>query len=313
MKTAAIVLAAGEGTRMKSKHSKVTHCVLEKPLVRWVVDAAKQAGVEKVITVVGHGREEVAPLVADTQTVIQEQQLGTANAVAVCKEALADFDGSVLVLTGDSPLVSADTLRALIKAREEAQAAVVVLTMVVDNPFGYGRIIRDAQGQVERIVEQKDATPEQQAITECNSGFYCFDAKELFTALDQVKSDNSQGEFYLTDVLEIARRAGRPVLAQVVEDATECLGVNTRVQLAQATRAMQKRINTAHMLAGVTMIDPAQVWISAETTIGADTTLYPNTMLLGACSVGQNCILGPGTYLRDARLEDGTIINSIPA
>ena len=306
MNTAAIVLAAGEGSRMKSKHSKVTHCILEKPLVRWVVDAAKQACVEKVITVVGHGRAEVEPLVGDTVTVVQEQQLGTANAVSVCKEALADFDGSLLVLTGDSPLVTADTLRALVQKREESQAAVVVLTMVVDDPFGYGRIVRDAQGNVERIVEQKDATPEQQAITECNSGFYCFDAKALFSALEQVKSNNSQGEYYLTDVLEIAREAGRGVLAQVVEDPTECLGVNTRVQLAQAAKKMQQRINTAHMLAGVTMVDPDQVWVSPETTIGMDTVIYPGVTLLGKCAIGQDCILGPNSHLRDARLEDGT-------
>ena len=193
MEAAAIVLAAGEGSRMKSKHSKVTHRILEKPLVRWVVDAAKEAGAGNVITVVGHGRDEVEPLVADTTIVVQERQLGTANAVAVCEQALSGFDGSVLVLTGDSPLVTADTLRALVRKREETQAAVVVLTMIVNNPFGYGRIVRDASGNVERIVEQKDATPEQLAITECNSGFYCFDAKALFSALEQVKSDNSQG------------------------------------------------------------------------------------------------------------------------
>lgn len=311
MGTAAIVLAAGEGSRMKSKHSKVTHCILEKPLVRWVVDAAKQAGVEKVITVVGHGRDEVEPLVEDTVTVVQEQQLGTANAVSVCKDALAGFEGSLLVLTGDSPLVSADTLRALIRAREKSQAAVVVLTMVVDDPFGYGRIVRDARGNVERIVEQKDATPEQQAITECNSGFYCFDAKALFEALDQVKSNNSQGEYYLTDVLEIARNAGRAVLAQVVDDPTECLGVNTRVQLAAAGKKMQQRINTAHMLSGVTLVDPNQTWIGPNVTIGMDTIIYPGVTLSGACSIGQDCILGPDVHLHDANVADGTKISPL--
>ena len=308
MNTAAIVLAAGEGSRMKSKHSKVTHCILEKPLVRWVVDAAKQAGVEKVITVVGHGRDEVEPLVSDTITVVQEQQLGTANAVAVCKKALEGFEGSLLVLTGDSPLVTADNLSALIRTREENQAAVVVLTMVVDDPFGYGRIVRDANGNVERIVEQKDATPEQQAITECNSGFYCFDAQALFEALEQVKSNNSQGEYYLTDVLEIARNAGRPVLAQVVDDPTECLGVNTRVQLAAAGKKMQQRINTAHMLAGVTMIDPDQVWIGPDVTIGMDTVIYPDVTLSGACAIGQDCVLGPDVHLCDERVEDGSVL-----
>lgn len=305
MEAAAIVLAAGEGSRMKSKHSKVTHRILEKPLVRWVVDAAKEAGAGNVITVVGHGRDEVEPLVADTTIVVQERQLGTANAVAVCEQALSGFDGSVLVLTGDSPLVTADTLRALVRKREETQAAVVVLTMIVNNPFGYGRIVRDASGNVERIVEQKDATPEQLAITECNSGFYCFDAKALFSALEQVKSDNSQGEFYLTDVLEISRRANRPVLAWTVEDPTECLGVNTRVQLAQAEKIMQRRINRAHMLSGVTMIDPDHVWISSDVSIGMDTILYPGVMLSGNCTIGQDCVLGPGVHLRNVNMNDG--------
>ncbi len=308
MNTAAIVLAAGEGSRMKSKHPKVTHCILEKPLVRWVIDAAKQAGVEKVITVVGHGRTEVEPLVADTIPVVQEQQLGTANAVAVCKDALAGFDGSLLVLTGDSPLVTADTLRALVQTREEHQAAVVVLTMIVDDPFGYGRIVRDACGNVERIVEQKDATLEQQAITECNSGFYCFDARALFEALDQVKSNNSQGEYYLTDVLEIVRNADHPVVAQVVEDASECLGVNTRVQLAQAAKKMQHRINTAHMLAGVTLIDPDQVWIGPDVSIGMDTIIYPDVTLSGACVIGQDCVLGPDVHVHDVQLDDGVAL-----
>ena len=242
METAAIILAAGAGTRMKSEKPKVAHEVLDKPLVNWVVDAAEQAGIAKIVAVVGHKREQVIPLVEDkADIVVQEQQLGTAHAVLSCKDALAGFDGSVLVLSGDSPLISAETMRALAELRESEDAAVVVLTMRPADPFGYGRIIRDEDGHVERIVEQKDATPEEAAVGECNSGFYCFDAKALFDALGQVGSDNAQGEFYLTDVLEISRNAGRAVLAMEAADVTECLGINTPEQLAEIERIARER------------------------------------------------------------------------
>ena len=242
MDTAAIVLAAGAGTRMKSDKPKVAHEVLGKPLVNWVVDAAEEAGIAKVVTVVGHKREQVEPLVADrTDIVVQAQLRGTADAVLSCKDALAGFDGSVLVLSGDCPLITARTIRALIDLRESEDAAVVVLTMRPDDPFGYGRIIRDGAGKVERIVEQKDATPEEAAVGECNSGFYCFDAKALFDALTQVGSDNAQGEFYLTDVLEISRNAGRSVLALEAPDVTECLGINTPEQLAAVEEIARQR------------------------------------------------------------------------
>ena len=243
MEIAAIILAAGAGTRMKSEKPKVAHEVLGKPLVNWVVDAAEEAGVSTIVAVVGHKREQVIPLVEDkARIVVQEQQLGTAHAVLSCKDALAGFDGSVLVLSGDCPLITADTMRALADLRDREDAAVVVLTMRPDNPFGYGRIIRDEDGSVARIVEQKDATPEEAAVGECNSGFYCFDAKALFEALDQVGSDNAQGEFYLTDVLEISRNAGRAVLALEAEDVTECLGINTPEQLAEVERLAQTRV-----------------------------------------------------------------------
>ena len=243
MGSAAIILAAGAGTRMKSDKPKVAHEMLGKPLVNWVVDAVQQAGIDRLVTVVGHKREQVEPLVAGkSETVVQAEQRGTADAVASCREALAGFDGSLLVLSGDCPLITAATMRALVETREQAGAAVVVLTMRPEDPFGYGRIIRDADGQVERIVEQKDATPEEAAVGECNSGFYCFDAKTLFDALEQVGSDNAQGEFYLTDVLEIARKSGRAVLAMPATDDAECLGVNTPEQLAALADIARQRV-----------------------------------------------------------------------
>ena len=302
MEAAAIVLAAGAGTRMKSSKPKVAHEILGKPLVRWVIDAAHAADITNIATVVGHAREQVIPLVeVDSEVVVQREQRGTADAVAACKETFADFSGSLVVLSGDCPLITPETIAHLIAEREKTNAAVVVLTMQLDNPFGYGRIIRDAQGHVERIVEQKDATPAEAAVCECNSGFYCFDARALFAALEEVKSDNAQGEFYLTDVLEISRRAGREVRALLTDDSAECLGVNSRVQLAQATKYMQARINKVHMENGVTMWDLDATWIGPEVEIAPDTEILPNTMLLGKTVINTPATLGPNVCIVDGQ------------
>lgn len=314
MDTAAIVLAAGAGTRMKSKKPKVAHEVLGQPLVRWVVNAAKEAGASRIVGVVGHCRDQVEPLLAgDAEIVVQAEQRGTADAVASCVEALADFDGSLVVLSGDCPLITPDTISALVRMREERDAAVVVLTMQMENPFGYGRIIRDEAGEVARIVEQKDATPEEAAVTECNSGFYCFDARALFDALTKVNDDNAQGEFYLTDVLAICREAGRPVVALVADDATECLGVNSRVQLAEATRVMQRRINERHMAAGVTMWAPELVWIGPDVQIDRDVEILPNVTLLGATRIGEDSVIGPDTRLSDTQVGRGCTVDETVA
>lgn len=242
MEAAAIVLAAGAGTRMKSKKPKVAHEVLGKPLVRWVVDAAHAAGVTQVATVVGHAREQVIPLVeGDTQVVVQEVQNGTAGAVLACADAFAGFDGSLSVLTGDCPLIKPETIARLAQVRDENNAAVVVLTMKLDDPTGYGRIIRDADGQVERIVEQKDATPDEAAVNECNSGFYCFDARALFDALAQVSNNNAQGEFYLTDVPAILKAKGLRVGLCDTCSPQEMLGVNTVEQLSEVEAILRAR------------------------------------------------------------------------
>ncbi|NPD32914.1 bifunctional UDP-N-acetylglucosamine diphosphorylase/glucosamine-1-phosphate N-acetyltransferase GlmU [Eggerthellaceae bacterium zg-997] len=313
MEAAAIVLAAGAGTRMKSKRPKVVHEVLGKPLIRWVVDAARQAGVGRVLAVVGHQREQVIPLVQDDcEVVTQPQRRGTADAVAVCREALAGFEGSVLVLSGDCPLIEADTLAALVAARESRNAAVAVLTMAPPDPFGYGRIVRDDQGVPAAIVEQRDATPEQQAITACNAGFYCFDAAWLFDALARVDDRNAQGERYLTDTVALARREGRAV-AEVVADWAACQGVNSRVQLAEATRAAQARINRAHMEAGVTMTDPRQVWIGPDVTIQPDVELLPQVHLMGRTSIGPDAVIGPNTRLTDTVVGEGCVVDETVA
>lgn len=314
METSAIILAAGSGTRMKSAKPKVAHELLGKSLVRWVVDAAREAGVGTIISVLGHGIDVVRPLVEqDTRVVVQQQRNGTADAVNSAREACEGMTGSLLVLSGDCPLIKPETIASLARAREEADAAVAVLTMEAENPFGYGRIIRDAQGQVECIVEQKDCTPEQAAVTECNSGFYCFDAQHLFDALNRVSNENAQGEFYLTDVIGIARADGRSVVALRAEDPEECLGINTRLQLSAATKVMQRRMNTAFMLEGVTMLDPETVWIGPGVTIEQDVELLPQTMLMGKTSVASGSIIGPNTRLTDTVVGHDCVLDETVA
>jgi len=310
MNASAIILAAGAGTRMKSKKPKVAHEMLGKPLIRWVVDAARDAGVADIVSVLGHQREQVIPLVeGDSAIVFQEKMLGTADAVAVCKEAFKDFEGSLLVLSGDSPLITPATIKALVEQREKEQAAVVVLTMHHENPFGYGRIVRDSQGGIERIVEQKDCTKEEAEITECNSGFYCFDAKALFAALEQVSDDNAQGEFYLTDVLAICRNEGRAVSALITETPEECVGINSRLQLAEATKYIQQRINRCHMDAGVTMLDPDSVWIGPDVVISEDVELLPMTFLFGKTVIGSDSVIGPNTRLTNTVVGSGCVVD----
>lgn len=314
MQTAAIILAAGAGTRMKSKKPKVAHEMIGKPLVNWVVDASQEAGIEKIVTVVGHMREQVIPLVeGKTEVVVQEQQRGTADAVMSCAQALEGFEGSLLVLSGDSPLITADTMKELMSLRERNNAAVVVLTMKLDDPFGYGRIVRDEGGAVRRIVEQKDASPEEAAIHECNSGVYCFDAKALFDALKQVGTDNAQGEYYLTDVLHICRRAGRAVLALPAKEPSECLGVNSRIQLAEATKIAQRRINEAYMASGVTMLDPDQVWIGPDVAIANDVELLPQVFLYGSTEIGEDSVIGPNSRLTDTVVGRGCVVDETVA
>ena len=319
MEAQALILAAGAGTRMKSAKPKVAHEILGVPLVRWVVDAARAAGIHDVVAVLGHGADQVRPLVeGDVRIVMQERQLGTGDAVNAAREAFSEDGrvrgGSLVVLSGDCPLIKPETIRALIARREETDAAVVVLTMDMPDPTGYGRIVRAAgSDDVMRIVEQKDCTPDQAAITECNSGFYCFDAPMLFDALEQVGDDNAQGEYYLTDVLEICRDAGRAVIALPADDASEALGVNSRVQLAQATAAMRERINARHMAAGVTMWDPASTFIGPDVTIAADVELLPSVMLLGSTSIESGSVIGPHTRLTDTVVGEGCTVDETVA
>ena len=305
MQAVAIVLAAGEGTRMRSALPKVAHEVLGVPLVRWVVDAVRGAGIERIVTVVGHGGDAVSPLVPDTETVVQHAQLGTGDAVRSAAGALGGFDGPVVVVAGDVPLVRSATLAGLLDSWSTAGAACTVLTAHIPDPTGYGRIVRDPDGSVTGIVEQKDLDAGQSAIAECNVGIYCFDARSLFDALAHITPANAQGEYYLTDVVALLHEQGHRVTAIALEDVDESHGVNTRVQLAAVGRILQRRINERHMLAGVTMTDPGLVWIGPDVTIGRDTVIEPMTTLSGSTHVGEGAHIGPNSRISDSVIEAG--------
>lgn len=306
LKRLAIVLAAGQGKRMKSKLYKVLHPVCGKPMVGHVLNAVQEAGCERSIVVVGHGAEAVKSyLGSSAEYVLQEQQLGTGHAVKQAGPLLAGEEGVTLVICGDTPLVTAETLEALFDLHHRKGAAATVLTAKMEQPHGYGRVIRGANGTVERIVEQKDCSPEEAAVQEINTGTYCFDNAKLFAALEKVTNKNAQQEYYLTDVIGILVQANEIVEGYAVTDVRESIGVNDRVALAEAEAVMRERIVRGHMLNGVTVIDPASTYIGAEVTIGADTVLYPGTVLSGKTTIGEDCVLGPAAEIEDSVIQDG--------
>ena len=302
---AAVILAAGQGTRMKSLLPKVLHPVAGVPMLAHVIAAAHLAGSTDVVAVIGHGAERVRTAFATTGVTfaLQAEQLGTGHALQCAAPALAGFAGDLLLLCGDVPLLRAETLLALVAHHRQQQAAVTVLTAVLHDPHGYGRIIRNAGG-VERIVEEKDATPAERAVREVNTGIYVFAAPRVFELLAGLTNDNAQGEYYLTDVIAVARAAGSTVAAMTIDCAEEAMGINDRVQLAQAGAAMRARINETHMRAGVTLIDPATTYIEPEVTIGADTLIHPGVHLRGQTVIGRACELDPGVILSDCVLAD---------
>ena len=317
MGVTAIVLAAGEGTRMKSSRPKVVHEVLGKSMVRWVVDAARTAGVDRCVVVVGNGAEQVEALFAgdaDVECVLQEQRLGTGHAVHAALEKTQVEDGQVLVLCGDTPLLRAETLKSLVDAAmSPAPEPGALLTMTYDDPTGYGRVMVAEDGCATAIVEQKDCTAEQALVKTCNAGVYCFDAELLRAHISELTCENAQNEYYLTDMVGILRAHGAAMAAVDCPDAVELMGVNSRIQLAQASRAMQERINLTHMAAGVTMLDPTQVWIGPDVTIGRDTEILPGTMLWGDTHIGENCVVGPQTRLTDTRVGSGCVVDETVA
>ncbi len=309
MKTMAIVLAAGQGKRMKSKLYKVLHPVCGKPMVGHVLDVVKEAAAERTVVIVGHGAETVKSYLGDkAEYALQEQQLGTGHAVRQAEAMLGAEEGTTIVICGDTPLVQASTIQGMLELHASSGAAATVLTASFGDPTGYGRVIRGADGGVQRIVEQKDCTPDEAAVQEINTGTYCFDNKKLFAALSQVTSNNAQGEFYLTDVIGIFRTAGDGVQGYCTNDTSEAIGVNDRVALAEAERFMRERINRTHLLNGVTLIDPQSTYIEAGVQIGADTVVYPGSVIRGATIIGEDCVIGPQADISDSSIANGVKI-----
>ncbi|MGE6604612.1 bifunctional UDP-N-acetylglucosamine diphosphorylase/glucosamine-1-phosphate N-acetyltransferase GlmU [Lysinibacillus fusiformis] len=307
----AVILAAGQGTRMKSKLYKVLHPVCGKPMVQHVVDHIQTLDVNRIVTVVGHGAEKVQHQLGDkSEYVLQAEQLGTAHAVQQAEGILGNEEGTTLVVCGDTPLIRPETMQALFEHHQAKNAKATILTAIAENPTGYGRILRSENGQVEQIVEQKDASAAQQLVKEINTGTYCFDNKLLFETLKLVKNDNAQGEYYLPDVIEILQKQGDIVEAYVTDDFEETLGVNDRVALSQAETLMRARINEKHMRNGVTIIHPETTYISAESVIGSDTVIQPGCMIEGATVIGEDCNIGPNTQIADSRIGDRTTVHS---
>ena len=311
MKKFVIVLAAGKGTRMKSKLYKVLHQVCGKSMVEYVVEAAQAIKPDKIVTIVGNGAEEVKKVLADkSEFVLQKKQLGTGDAVLTASDELAAEKGATLVITGDTPLFTSQTFQKLFDYHQSKGNAATVLTAQAPNPYGYGRIIRDDQDNVLRIVEQKDATAAELKINEINTGVFCFDNQLLFSALKKVDNHNAQGEYYLTDVLEILRNKGQRIGAYKMPDFSESLGVNDRYALAQATKIMQKRINKKHMANGVTFIDPDTAYIDAEVKIGCDTLIEGNVVIKGNTEIGDDCVVTSGSRIIDSKIANNVTVTS---
>ena len=308
MPMTAIILAAGEGTRMKSRHPKVMHKLLDRPLVSWVTRAARAAGAERIVVVVGNGAQEVRDHLANEKNVEfveQAERLGTGHAVRVALEATGIDAGPVIILNGDLPLIEPKTVRAFAESVADGGHAASVLTMTPPDPHGYGRIELAEDGTVARIIEQKDCTSEQDArLLECNAGCYAFDGALLAAHVSEIGNDNAQGEYYLPDMVEILRGHGHATTIVHCEDYREGLGANNRVQLAELAALARDRINERLMLDGVTMLDPATTWVGPDVTVGRDTVLLPMTMLWGATSVGEECVLGPNTRLTNCTVAD---------
>lgn len=305
-----LVLAAGMGTRMKSKMPKVLHRVCGKPLCKWVIDSAKEAGSGEVCAVIGHGADELRKTLGDIcEFAVQAEQKGTGHAVKMAEEFIKKAE-SVVILCGDTPLVRAETIKQAVEYHNKNGEQATVLTAILPDSTGYGRIVRDADGSVLKIVEQKDATEEEKKIREVNSGMFVFDAQSLMYALGKIEPNNAQGEYYLTDTLEILLAAGKKVGAYTIEDSDEIRGINDRVLLSEAEAAMRRRINASHMRSGVTMINPESVYIEAEVEIGNDTIIEPNVTIKSGTKIGADCVIGSGSVISKAVIHDGVDILS---
>lgn len=307
----AVVLAAGKGTRMKSTVAKVLHQVFFRPMIHHVLDAVRATGIAQCAVIVGHQRQEVEQVLAPymVTTVVQEQQLGTGHAVLCAEQACADHD-EVLILCGDTPLIRAETLREMINTHHEQQAMLTLMTTLVKDPFGYGRILKDQQGCILAIAEEKDATIKQRQIKEINAGIYLVNRAFLFAALRQVGTNNAQGEVYLTDIVAQAHQQGLQIHTYIHPEAIDVLGVNSRIELAQAQAILQQRRNRDLMLGGVTLESPETTLVSADCIIGPDSRLQPNVRLSDGTILGNGCLIESGSILRHCLLGDQVTIGA---
>lgn len=304
MKITPLLLAAGLGTRMKSKTPKVLHPLCGRPLLAYALEAVRAVSDEKPVVVIGHGAEAVREYLGGTALcVLQDPPLGTGHAVLQAEFLLRGASDLVLVAYADMPLLRPETLTRLVETQQQNPGPMTMLTVVADDPRGFGRVVRGADGNVQAIVEEAAASPEQLSIHELNVGAYCFRGDWLWEALHRIPV-SKKGEYYLTDTVELAVQAGLTVQAIVTEDQAEIIGINTRVHLAEAEAAMRKRINAAHMLAGVTIVDPATTYIQPGVSIGRDTVIWPNTHLEVGTVIGENCEIGPDTLVRGSTIGD---------
>jgi len=306
-----IILAAGEGTRMRSQKPKVLHQVCGENILDYVIEVSKTSGISEIAVIVGFQAELVKEsLPPQITTYFQKEQLGTGHAVLQALPFFEALKGNLVVLVGDAPLIQAETLTGLVRAHESGGYAVTVLTAEFDEPTGYGRMIKNRSGELLKIVEEKDANLVEKQIKEINSGMYCFDAQALVLALAQLKTDNVQGEYYLTDVIEILRKMGKTAGTFVTPDPEDIQAINSRVQLAEAEAVMRKRINHRLMDAGVTIIDPATTYVGARAIVGQDTVLYPGVILEGETEIGKDCVIGANCRLVDAKIGNKVSIQS---
>ena len=302
---AAVILAAGKGTRMKSSLPKVLHRVGGLPMILWSVESARALGAEPIVLVVGYGADAVRETVGQgVLYAAQQEQLGTGHATLMAREALLRRSGGVLVLYGDMPTLRLDTLRRMVSEHHEKRPAIGSLSDLQDASMGFGRVVRDGDGRVREVVEEAVATPEILALKELNCGVYCFDAKWLWRRLPEVPITQPKGEYYLTDMVGLAVADALPVEVVTIGDVTEVQGINTRVHLARSERILRERINRELMLQGVTLIDPATTYIEALVRIGRDTIIEPGTHLLGRTVIGEGCVVGPNAVIRDSRIGD---------
>ena len=311
-----VILAAGKGTRMKSDIPKVLHTIFDKTLVGYVIDAVNGTDLaDENFVIVGHQAEKVEEYINDNysnaRTVLQSPQLGTGHAVSMVLPYLNDFDGEVVILCGDTPLITSETLKEFVEYHRANNSDLTVMSAIFDNPANYGRIVRNVQNHVDGIVEEKDASPEQKAIKEINAGIYCLDWNKVKPAFSELKTNNAQGEYYLTDIIKWGNEQGLKVNAYTLKNNEEIFGINSKANLAEATKYMNKRILNKHLSNGVTIIDPDTTWISPETEIEADTVIYPSTYIEGKNKIGKNCKIGPFAHLRgDVILDDNVKIGN---